>query len=161
MADRPGEATKQDGTKGKKKRSKLLLLVLVLLVAAGAAAAYNHFHPEGFPIIRKVAAEEKAALKSRDFGSIVVNLADNPGNRFFRIALVLEYTEAESVEKEITEKGYRIRDGLVFLLRQKTSAELRAPEAADELRNEILEEFNRHLETGRIQHVYFTDFIIQ
>jgi flagellar FliL protein len=164
MANGPEGATQQNGVppKKKKKRAKLLISFLVLLVAAaGAAAAYNHFNP-GVLSIGRVDAEEKAPppLKSLDFGSTVVNLAD-PGYRYFRITLVLEFPETGSVEKELAEKRHRIRDGLVFLLRGKTTADLRAPDAAEKLREEILEEINRHLEKGAVTNVYFTEFIIQ
>jgi|Deesub1362A_J573_1020465.scaffolds.fasta_scaffold00029_41 flagellar FliL protein len=158
------EGTKHlnDSKPKKKKRGKLLIPVLVLLVAAaGAAVAYNHFNPGALSGGRVEAEETTPKLKFLDFGSTVVNLADHPGNRFFRVALVLEFLDDGLVEKEIAEKEHRIRDGLVFLLRQKTTADLRVPEAPNRLREEIREEINRHLEQGEVVNVYFTEFIIQ
>lgn len=146
--------------KKKKKRGKLLPVVLVLLVsAAGAAAAFFLLYPQGDEPGRQTG--KPAVMKTMNFGSIVVNLADPPGNRYFRITLTLEYADSGGLEAEIKEKEHRIRDGLVFLLRQKTSVELRNPEAPEKIREEILHGFNAHLESGRIKDVYFTEFIIQ
>lgn len=153
----------QDAVKPKKKRWKLVVPLMVLLVAAaGAAAAYNHFSPGGLTIV--VGKEEtgvKTAPKSIDFGSTVVNLADNHGTRFLRVALVLEFPDTPGLDKEISEKQHRMRDGLVILLRQKSTADLRADGAVDQIREEIRAEINRHLEKGRVENVYFTEFIIQ
>lgn len=164
MADSPeGSGTQNLGAgQPKKKRGKLLFLVpiLLVLVVATAAAYHQQLGPFG-PKDAESKVEEVLPLQSLDFGSIVVNLADRPGNRFFRIVLVLEFANTGTVEKEIGERQHRIRDGLVFLLRQETIAGLQAPDAEDRLREKIRVEINRHLEKGEIQSVYFTEFIIQ
>jgi flagellar FliL protein len=143
----------------KKKRSKFLLVVLVLLVAAAGAAAFNFFKPGGAETGQK--AEKPAVTKTMDFGNLVVNLADPPGGRYFRMALTLEYVDPGTLEEELKEKEHRIRDGLVFLLRQKSSFDLRDREAPETIREEIRREINRHLEKGEIKEVYFTEFLVQ
>ncbi|MBE0467331.1 MAG: flagellar basal body-associated FliL family protein [Candidatus Desulforudis sp.] len=155
----------QDAVKPKKKRRILVPLMVLLVAAAGAAAAYNHFSPGGLTIV--VGKEETGvktapqSTKSIDFGSTVVNLADNHGTRFLRVALVLEFPDTPGLDKEISEKQHRMRDGLVILLRQNSTADLRADGAVDQIREEIRAEINRHLEKGRVENVYFTEFIIQ
>ncbi len=155
----PNTAQNAATPKKKKKRGKLLLVVLVLLAAAGAAAAFTLSNPGGEEPDRK--AEKLVVTKTVSFGNIVVNLADPPGSRYFRVALTLEYVDSGTLEKELKEKEHRIRDGLVFLLRQKTSFDLKGPEAPKIIREEILREINRHLEKGQIKEVYFTEFLIQ
>ncbi|MEW6458885.1 MAG: flagellar basal body-associated FliL family protein [Bacillota bacterium] len=146
--------------KKKKKRGKFLLVVLVLLVAAaGAAAAFTLSNPGGEKPDRK--AEKPAVTKTMSFGSLVVNLTDPPGSRYFRVALTLEYVDSGTLETELKEKEHRIRDGLVFLLRQKSSFDLKGPEVPETIREEVLHEINRHLEKGEIKEVYFTEFLIQ
>lgn len=170
MANSPEGPGTQNLSAGqpKKKRGKLLLLVPVLLVFVVATAAAYHqqlgpFGPKDAESKVEPSTQNLSAgpLQSLDFDSVVVNLADPPGNRFFRIVLVLEFADTGTVEKEIGERQHRIRDGLISLLRQETIADLRAPDAEDRLREEIRVEINRHLEKGEIQSVYFAEFIIQ
>lgn len=161
MAEDQGPNAVQNAAtpKKKKKRGKLLLVVLILLAAAGAAAAFTLSNPGGEKPDRK--AEKPAVTKTMSFGSLVVNLADPPGSRYFRVALTLEYVDSGTLETELKEKEHRIRDGLVFLLRQKSSFDLKGPEVPETIREEILREINRHLEKGEIKEVYFTEFLIQ
>jgi len=155
----PNPAANAATPKRRKTRGKLLLVVLVLLVAAGAAAAYLLTNQGGEGLGRK--AEKPAVTKTMSFESIVVNLADSPGNRYFRMALTLEYLDSAGLEGELKEKEHRIRDGLVFLLKKRTGSDLKDSESPEALREEIRREINRHLEKGQIQEVYFTEFLVQ
>ena len=63
------------------------------------------------------------------------------------------------VQNEIDELKPKIRDIVIIILSSKTYAQVSAKEGKDSLREEIRDKVNLFLTKGRIERVYFTEFI--
>jgi flagellar FliL protein len=63
------------------------------------------------------------------------------------------------VTAEIEQRKAQIRDIIIIILSSKTYEQVSTNEGKDNLRNQIKDTINSFLTTGRIQNVYFTEFI--
>jgi flagellar FliL protein len=163
----------QETEPAKKKSSlKLILIILIVLLVIGAAAGagiYFFSRTKQAPATEGVTKEaatkaEKApaplvgALWSLD--PFIVNLADNRGERYLKVVMQLELSEA-SVAAELDILRPKIRDNILDLLTVKTYAELMEPTGKQRLREEIMLRINSFLTKGNVVTVYFTEFVIQ
>ena len=95
-----------------------------------------------------------------DLNTFIVNLADEGVQRFLKTSISVEMSAAEALE-EATTRMPQIKDYIVTLLPTKKSAELLSAEGKQVLRNQLTEGLNRFLTKGKINALYFTDFVIQ
>jgi len=144
-------AESKGGTKG-----KLLYILAALVLAAGAAAGSYFFfgRPTG------QAAPEPPPLVSYNMGTVVVNLNEDT-THYLRIGLVLAYRENKELAHELEVKQPLLKDRLIHLLRRRTLEEVRNVEHAEKCRQDILKEMNRHLQEGKIEAVYITEYLVQ
>jgi len=117
--------------------------------------------------------EEKAAEVKKgagnpnlDMGPIypletfIVNLVDPHGKRYLKARISLEL-ENQLVVPEIEMRLPQFRDSILTMLASKTYDDIIQLEGKYQLRAEIIVMLNRHLKTGKIKNIYFTEFIIQ
>ena len=155
-----------------KKKSKLkwvLLILLLLLIGGGAAGAWffllkDKFMPahDGDKKVEKVEPSPVA----KPMGSTVslpvftVNLADPLGQRFIKINIDVEVSDAK-VTDEIAQQNARIRDSIIMLLSSKSYADIATTESKLMLKNEITDRLNNILGPGKVYQVFITDMVIQ
>lgn len=108
----------------------------------------------------KAAPAPRTPLKPVALPSFTVNLADPPGNRYFKIGLEVELNSTEATT-EIQNQNARVRDSIILLLSSKTVKELTTPEGKVLLKNEIAARLNQILGAPRVVRIFFTDFVIQ
>lgn len=106
------------------------------------------------------APASRTPLKPVALPSFTVNLADPPGNRYFKIGLEVELNSPEATT-EIQSQNARVRDSIILLLSSKTVKELTTPEGKVLLKNEVAARLNQILGAPRVVRVFFTDFVIQ
>lgn len=171
MADAAKKDDK-DGNEGeeqvpeKKKGSALkwIIIAAVAVFVLGGAGAGAYF----FLVKSKVSAEEKKHAEQNKppaavfwpMDPFIVNLIDNEGERYLKVALQLELSEPSSVE-DLNLLKPKIRDSILDLLSAKTYKEMMDPIGKQRLRDEIALRANGYLTKGKILKVYFTEFIIQ
>ncbi|MBC7105617.1 MAG: flagellar basal body-associated FliL family protein [Firmicutes bacterium] len=162
-AEKGKRERKAAGPPGRRKR--LLLLVALLLVLGGAGAAtyllLGHQIPMAGQGERNPPASGSQKLAHKDLKDFTVNLADADANRYLRVNIVVEYGENKELEQELERRQTVIRDEILAFLRTKTVASIRDPAGTEKLKGDLVEIVNRHLEKGRVQRVYFTEFLIQ
>jgi flagellar FliL protein len=90
--------------------------------------------------------------------TFLVNLAGSRGQKLAKINMELELNN-EEVQKEIEKLKPKIRDIIIIILSSKTYAQVSNKEGKDALREEIKDQVNLFLTKGRINKVYFTEFI--
>ena len=95
-----------------------------------------------------------------DLNTFIVNLADEGGQRFLKTSISVEMTAVEAIE-EATTRMPQIKDYIVTLLPTKKSADILNAEGKQVLRDQLTEGLNRFLTKGKINALYFTDFVIQ
>ncbi len=148
----------------KKKGSRvvffLLVLVGVLVAVAVALAAVLYF--VGIPgVMPKLRAPAPPVYETVELGERVVNLADPGGQRYLRVRLVLEYKKNEKLTNELKEKNAQIMDAMLRTLRSKSVEDIRPLDREDKVKVEIMNTINSKLKNGKIERIYFTDFLIQ
>jgi len=174
MAD-PKEAKKgapeENGEAAPPKKSKgklIIILVIALIVLGGGGFGVYHFvlkKPE-----KKAEAKVPEKTPQQDLNAIVgtmyplktflVNIGDEEENRFLKTTLTLEL-DNDDVKDELDKRLAQIRDIILLHLSTKRFADVRTVDGKYILREELLDQLNNILITGKIKNVYFTEFIVQ
>ncbi len=90
-----------------------------------------------------------------------VNTADREETHFIRLKLSLGFQPGnKSLSGEITQRTPQLRNIINLILAGKTKEELSTIEGQIELREEIKASINHVLSEGKIEEVYFNEFII-
>lgn len=155
----------------KKKMVIVVALVLVLLLGAVGAGFYviwnklsNLTPPAQASAGAEVAAEEESGPPPvgpiLDLNTFIVNLADEDVQRFLKTSISLEMDAPEGLE-EATTRLPQIKDYVVTLLPSKKSADILSTEGKQVLRTQLIDGMNRFLTKGKVNTLYFTDFVIQ
>lgn len=149
------------------------LLVLLLLMAVGAGAYYlgttsstetkDHTdEPE----------EEKKKSSGFSFGSdnylgplveledFVVNITDDEQTRYLKVAMTME-TADKKTKNEVDNRLPQLRDAIIFQISGKTHDELRDLQGKKQLQAELIKSLNEVLNEGRIERLFFTEFVVQ
>ena len=165
--------TAEAGKKSLIGKLKLPLIIVVVLVVLGVAALVvlpkltsSKEKHEGAP---KAESSEKSgeasaqhqgpsALVSLD--PFIINLRDPSGKRYLKIRIDLELSSKE-VEVQIKDRMPQIKDGLLILFSSKSYEDIESVEGKLRLRQEIVSRINSLLSSGRVQNIYFTEFVVQ
>ena len=92
--------------------------------------------------------------------TFIVNLADKGGNRYLRVTMDLEMTNA-ALDDELTERLPQVRDAVLTILPNKRFENISTAEGKTSLRSELIEELNSFLSQGKITKIYFKEFVVQ
>ncbi|MDQ5985849.1 MAG: hypothetical protein CSYNP_01566 [Syntrophus sp. SKADARSKE-3] len=136
----------------------IILGVVVLVVLAGGIGGAVFFMSKS--------AEKKAPVAAPAIGPtwamepLIINLADNNGERYLKLVMSFELTSAEAA-KELDIVKPKLRDGIVDLLSNKSYKDLADNIGKQKLRDDIMLRGNSILLQGKITKVYFTEFVIQ
>ncbi|KJS15906.1 MAG: hypothetical protein VR69_11620 [Peptococcaceae bacterium BRH_c4b] len=155
------ETAVQSGKKNKGGASKTLVIVLgAVLIGIAVAGAIFYF-----VLMPKMTSGAKVAkppeMEKYDLGERVINLADADGSRFLRVKMVLEYPKNEKLKLEIEEDQPLIQENILHILRTKSVDDIRPVEKEEKVKAEIINVINKDLKSGKVERLYFTDFLIQ
>lgn len=159
------EEKEQISADGEKKKSPIMLimlvvLVLLILVAVGVGAAL-YFMKKPAEAEKKKAAPVTAAIgPTWAMESMIVNLADQGGERYVKVSMQFELNSPE-VTKELDLVKPKIKDMAIDLLSSKTYADLADNAGKQRLREELMFKANSIITQGKVTKVYFTEFVIQ
>ena len=150
--------------KPEKKKSKIILLLIAAIGALivgglimGAVVYYM-----GIPGITPKAKESAhIELETLELGERVVNLSDSGGGRYLRVRMVLEFAKNEKLATELKQKNATIMEEVLHVFRSKTVDDIRPLDKEEIVKTEILSSINSTLQNGKVERIYFTDFLIQ
>jgi flagellar protein FliL len=173
---------------GKKKGGNMLLViiigVLVLILIIGGVVAFLMMgndekaaakEGEATKVEKPAKAEGEAAKGAEVAGSdeastevglmfpletFTVNLLSESGRRYLKCEMNLEMGGKE-LSPELEEKKAVFRDIIIRILSSKSLEEISTIKGKEKLKEEIVGEINKRLKDGKVQHVYFTDFVVQ
>ena len=134
---------------GKSKKLIVIIAVLVLLLAvAGGGAAWflskrNAADEDGEAVSAK-SHEPVVAPTFLPIDTLVVNLADNGGERFVQLGITLELADGKTADL-VKQHMPSVRNGIIMLASQRTSDELLAREGKEKLAADILREVSQTL----------------
>lgn len=159
---------------GGNKQSLLLMLLAVINMAVVAGVGFMLYQGKkkeaAEPKIEHVikgehetqeaeAHEEKSFVgKVVPLETFIVNLSGSKGRRIAKVNMELEL-KGDNVQEEIEKRKAQIRDIIIIILSGKTYDDVSAKDGKEKLREEIKDTVNAFLTKGKIQAVYFTEFI--
>ena len=164
------EEKAEESVKGGINKKLLLLGLLAVLIVGGGA---GFFLMSGGEDEKKAKAQEEHAEAETeaepapgvvgpviDLEPFVLNLADRDQLRYLKVSIKLQLDRAQE-ETDFNDKLPAIRDALLVLLTSKASRSLRTVDGKMLVRDEIGGRVNTIMKKGKIQQVFFTEFIIQ
>ncbi|GIV59792.1 flagellar basal body-associated FliL family protein [Rhodocaloribacter litoris] len=170
--DAPAGA-EEDPVKEKKGGKSFLLLLLPLLVlslAGGGWIAFNHYSSlvQAAEIIgRDFSSGEKPKKEEpiqyghfRELQGLIVNPSDSEGRRFLMLNIGLEAAK-EKVLSELEQKDVVVRDTILRLLSRRTVSELSDISLREEIKQELLTAINEIVQDGKVDRLYFTQYVLQ
>ncbi len=92
-------------------------------------------------------------------GDFTTNIEDVKGNRYLKVIVYVQFADASAGEESKAQMPI-IQDTILGILSSKKVSELEVSKR-NGLKIEMKEALNAKLGEGKIQEVYFTDFIIQ
>jgi flagellar protein FliL len=171
MAREPENEEIQQSEKAVEKRGFpvkwLILGAFVLLLGGGVVFSWQsgllapfsgNVEEFGTKITKKKGTDDIGPMYALE--PFVVNLNESFGKRYLKAKLELELAK-EDTRLEIDRRLPQFRDAVLTLLSGKEFEEISDLTGKYQLRVEILSVLNSLLTTGRIQNLYFTEFIVQ
>ena len=168
MAD--NETSAEAGAEKKPKKMLIIIIAAVVILLGGGAAAFFLLKGDDSKTAATQAPETApTATTAGATGAIgpmieiepfIINILDEEGTRYLKAAITLEANN-EPVIEEITLRMPQIRDAILLLVGNKTFGELADLQGKLQLRSELRERLNKILTGGRVQKIYFTEFVVQ
>lgn len=161
---KPAVAAEQSEPNKRKKSKLWLWIAIAVVVLAGGGAAGLVLTGDS----ESEAAEAAAAgmdgppgLVSLD--TFLVNLHDDDREHYIKLTLRLAVVPAPLAEKVDQDALLlaRIRDRILTVLVAKSVAEVSGPLGKEELKREIQAQISLLLESGRVDDVLFSEFVVQ
>lgn len=107
-----------------------------------------------------VAEEENVIGPLYTLDTMIVNLADHGGKRYLRVTMALELSDTEVVTT-IESRLPQIRDAVLMILPAKNYDDVSTTAGKIALRTEVMEKINGLITKGRVNNIYFTEFVVQ
>lgn len=156
-----GEVKQPEAPKKKKMDIKKILPVVLVVLLLGTTGGFAFLYfTQLRDMVHNSGQEEPEPRYEFRLDTFIVNLADAGQRRYLKVTMTLAYFE-EDLEEELEGRVSQIRDIIIKVLRQKTGDDLQEEDAMDDIRGELVEALNKVVRGGRIERVYFTEFVIQ
>lgn len=168
MADKKADPAAP--AKGNKK-TILMAAIGLLLVAGAAGGGYllgKGSQPAAPPAQGQTApaaapgsgGQPAAVGPMVNIDSFVINILEEKETRYLKAAVTLELDSLPTAD-EVKLRMPQIRDAILLLVGNKTFNEVRDLQGKLQLRAEMLDKINSLLQVGKVQQIYFTDFVVQ
>lgn len=92
--------------------------------------------------------------------TMIVNLSDHGGKRYLRVTMALELSDPD-VQATIESRLPQVRDAILMILPTKTYDDISTTDGKIALRQEVMEKINGLITKGRVDNIYFTEFVVQ
>ncbi len=181
--------SKEEDTQQEKKSSKKLLVIIivavvVLIIVAIIAIAMILLNKDEEAPVKNIQQQEQPAqlqmqrapqsnqMLSEDnrklsqigvlfpLDTFTVNLKSDSGRRYLKATLSLEL-EGKELAMELNDKNAVIRDRIIRILSSKTVEEISSPKGKLKVTSQIMDTLNMMVVDGKINGVYFTEFVVQ
>ena len=131
-------------------KKSTIAIIVVILIIAGAALYFFMFSGE---------TEKKEVRIEYSPGEFFTTNVSGGSTRLLKATVIL-VVDSEEIEATLDKENARIRDTIIFILRDLTEDQIRSQGTQDELRNRILSEVNERLGINNFIEVLFSDFVM-
>ena len=167
MAEKKEEKPPEGG-----KKKKLLLIigaVVLVLLLGGGTAAWFFLKPEpasekeldpGSQVPVPDLSQGAAIGPMVNIEEFVVNIISGDTPHYVKASLTVELSNVE-VQPEVEQRMPQVRDAVLLLIGNKTYEELQDLQGKKQLKAELKSKINSFLQSGKVQAIYFTNFVVQ
>jgi flagellar FliL protein len=150
-------------------KTVLIIIISVVLffmgmVGAGFYILWNKISqiPQDPSLVEEMPVEEDENIIGPLYtlDTMIVNLADQGGKRYLRVTMALELSDADAVTS-IESRLPQVRDAILMILPTKNYGDVSTTEGKVTLRKEVMEKVNSLMTKGRVNNIYFTEFVVQ
>ena len=155
--------------KSRKKTIFIIGGISVLIVAIAASVSvflYMHNHSgegdaaDAATDKKETSAGVKKTLTIYPLEPFIVNIHDGTELRYLKIKLEFEIA-GPTAKEEIDPFQSPLRDAILVLLSGKNLDEITGTDGKNKLRDEVMATVSKVVPPGKINRVYFTDFVVQ
>ena len=125
------------------------VIIVIVVLAAGAGMYFIMFSGDGEK------PEIRVEYSPGDF--FTTNVSGS--TRLLKAGIILIVNE-NGLEEKLAQENARIRDTIIFLLRDLTENEIKQLNSQEALRNRIIEALNERLGIDNFVEVLFNDFVM-
>ena len=161
MASKDEQTQEKEPEKGKGKLKIIIIICAAILIAAGGTAAFFIFFQGGSDKKEAAKSEKQVPQAIFELEPFIVNIYDGQDLRYLRVKVELEVSGGEEAKAELTARKAQLRDAILVLLSAKTLMDIRDQQGKNQLRQEIFAAVSKLTPPGKVQKVYFTDFVVQ
>ncbi len=163
-------AVAEQSVEKEKKPILLIILVIINLLAVVGVGVIVYLgqqekaateNPIGDPEninLKKIVSEEDAKSKIISLDTFLVNLVGDRGRKLVKVNMELEVS-GEGILDEVTKQKPKIRDMIITITSSKIYSDISSKEGKENLRNEIKDQINLFLTKGKIEKIFFTEFL--
>ncbi|MEE4241892.1 MAG: flagellar basal body-associated FliL family protein [Desulfopila sp.] len=171
MAEKKAAQKTPDSPESGSKKKKILILIgglLLLIILAGTALGLFFFfkddkseEPEsGSTVLVPELNKNMNIGPMVNVDDFIVNIISAESKHYVKASFTLELSN-EIVKEEVDRRMPQIRDSILLLLGNKTYEELQDLQGKKQLKAELMSKINAVLISGRVDSIYFTDFVVQ
>jgi len=185
MADEENNEEVEEGEEKKKSGNMLMIIiivVLILIIIGGAIVAVLLMGDDEEQVQQQSSApqsNERTVKRTKstptDFDSskqlsdigilypldtFTVNLKSDAGRRYLKVTMSLEL-DGDELSVELDTNSPVLRDRIIRILTSKTLEEISSKKGKQKVSVQIMDTLNSMISDGRINGIYFTEFVIQ
>ena len=150
-------------------KTMLIIIISVAVLFMGMAGAgffilWNKISqmPQDLSKVEEMPVEEEenaiGPLYSLD--TMIVNLSDHGGKRYLRVTMALELSDPDALAT-IESRLPQVRDAILMILPTKKYDDVSTTDGKIALRSQVTEKINSLMTKGRVNNIYFTEFVVQ
>ncbi len=162
------EKEKETPEKQSRSKNKLFLIgvpILVLLIFGTAAGAYflGAFNGGGGGAeasAGRSSGENKSLGPLLEMEDLVVNITHKDSTRFLKVGITLEAADKESSDA-IKRRLPQITDAVLLMVGNKSFDEIKDLQGKMQLKADLLARIQELSGNGKVENLFFTDFVVQ
>lgn len=108
--------------------------------------------------LKEIVSKEKAKAKVISLDTFLINLIGDRGRKLVKVNMELELS-GDGILDEVTKLKPRVRDMIITIISSKVYKDISTKDGKENLRNEIKDQINLFLTKGKIDKVFFTQFV--
>ncbi len=145
----------------------IIIAVVVLfmgMVGTGFFILWNKISkmPQDPATVAEMSVEEEENVIGPLYAldTMIVNLSDQGGKRYLRVTMALELSDPDALAT-IEGRLPQVRDAILMILPTKTYDDVSTTDGKIALRTQVMEKINSLMTKGRVNNIYFTEFVVQ